>query len=142
MRSSRNKRGSLGLVLAAILLWSCAQKEQKVERAAENGVEIVNNQLKPYRISGQPSGLEVEEEFTIDTEQKDLISLGLMAIRAFDVASAGNIYLFQAPKAQAKLVFEFDYRGNFLRSFGQLGQGPGEVQYPSFLGTTSRDEIL
>jgi hypothetical protein len=142
MRSSRNKTGSVGLVLAAIILWSCAQKEQKVERTTENGVEVVNNHLEPYKISGELAGFIVEEEFTIDTEQKDLINIGLMAIRAFDVDSAGNIYLFQAPKTQAKLVFEFDYRGNFLRSFGQLGQGPGEVQYPSFLGTNSRDEIL
>jgi hypothetical protein len=135
-------REALGCGLILLLACACGPRTQKVERTIENGVEVVNNHQKPCKISGEPAGFIVEEEFTIDTERQDLTKLGLMGIRAFDVDSAGNIYLFQAPKTQAKLVFEFDYQGNFLRSFGQLGQGPGEVQFPSFLGINSRDEIL
>lgn len=142
MSSNRDSKRWLGLVLASILLWSCGQREQRVEKTTENGVEIVNNHLEPYKISGEPVGLRLEKEFTIDPEREDLARLGLMEIRSFDVDSKGNVYLFQAPKTQAKLVFQFDRQGNYLRSFGHLGQGPGEVQFPSYPGVNSSDQIL
>lgn len=130
------------MFLAIILFWLCVHKERAVERTTENGVEVIINHFEPYRINGEPSGLKVEKEFTIDAERKDLAELGLIETRAFDIDSRGNVYLFQVPKTEAKLVFQFDRQGNFLRSFGQLGQGPGEVQYPSYQGVNSRDQIL
>jgi hypothetical protein len=142
MNGNRNNKGWLGPVLTIILLWFCGHKEGVVERTTENGVEVIINHLEPYRIRGEPGGLEAKEEFTIDTERPDLAELGLIEARAFDVDSAGSIYLFQMPKTQAKLVFQFDRQGNFLRSFGQLGQGPGEVQFPSYQGVNSSDQIL
>jgi len=87
MSSNRDSKRWLGLVLASILLWSCGQREQRVEKTTENGVEIVNNHLEPYKISGEPVGLRVEEEFTIDPEREDLARLGLMEIRSFDIDS-------------------------------------------------------
>jgi hypothetical protein len=138
----KTNKGWFGPALTIILLWFCGHQEGVVERTTENGVEVIINHLEPYRIRGEPGGLKVKEEFTIDTERPDLAELGLIEVRAFDVDSAGNIYLFQMPKTQAKLIFQLDRQGNFLRSFGQLGQGPGEVQFPSYLGVNGSDQIL
>jgi hypothetical protein len=109
---------ALGFALILMFMCACGPKTQKVEKTTENGVEVVNNHLEPYKISGEPAGLRLEEEFAIDPEREDLARLGLMEIRSFDVDSKGNVYLFQAPKTQAKLVLQFDRQGNFLRSFG------------------------
>lgn len=142
MNSKWDKKRWLGLFLATFLSGFCTHEERAVERTTENGVEVIINHFEPYRINGEPSGLKVEKEFTIDAERRDLAGLGLIEIRMFDVDSMGNVYLFQVPKTEAKLVFQFDRQGNFLRSFGQLGQGPGEVQYPSYQGVNSRDQII
>jgi hypothetical protein len=107
----------------------------------ENGVEVVVNHLQPYKIKGEPAVLTLEQEFMIDTENAGLSRAGLVDVKQFDADSQGNIYLFQVAQKNEPLVFKFDREGNFVKCFGQVGQGPGEIQFPAYQRINRRDEI-
>lgn len=129
------------LVFLLCFTFGCLDKETKVERIMENGVEVVINHLEPYKIKGEHSTFLIEKELVIDTEKDEIVNLGLTDIGAFDVDSEGNIYIV-SPKASESMIFKFDKNGNFFHSFCRKGQGPGEMQYPPFsLKITSQDKI-
>jgi hypothetical protein len=132
----------LSLALLLISCCACGPKPQEVERTIENGVEVVVNHLEPYKIKGEFSGLRLDEELLIDFEKEEIARVGLADIRKFDVDSEGNIFIFQAPRIGEMVAFKFDQKGRFLKSFGRIGQGPGEIQLPSFRRINSLDEIL
>jgi hypothetical protein len=119
----------------------CGPKQQQVEKYIEDGVEVVLNHLEPYRITGEPTSLTIEEEFTIDTEQDDIAELGLTDIWGFSVDSNDDIYFYSSPLAQGNLVRKFDRDGQFVHSFAPKGQGPGEIQNPAYLRIDSNDEL-
>ena len=114
------------LSLSISIFIHCGPKQDKVERYIEDGVEVIVNHLDPYKIKGEPSNLILDKEFTIDTESEEMAEIGLSYILSFDVGSEGSIY-FRALKNQDYLVFKFDKNGNFIKRFGQKGQG-----YPPF----------
>ena len=105
-------------------------------------MEVVLNHIEPYKIPGGPRTLTLEEEFTIDTENDEIAELGLTEIWAVNVDSEGNIYLWNTPLTKGDLVFKFDGSGNFLTSFIKRGQGPGEVQSPTFPIITEKDDFI
>jgi hypothetical protein len=99
----------------------------------ENGVEVVLNRLEPYTIKGESPAFTLQKEFTIDTEDDETARLGLTDIGVhFDVDSRGNIYLVSYENAEG-MIFQFDRDGDFIRSFGRKGQGPGELRGRNYL---------
>lgn len=129
------------LSITFFFLFQCGTEQADVERIMEDGVEVVINHLEPYRIRGESSKLRLEEEFTIDPERDEMAELGLTDINSFEVDSEGNIYFFQGREFDLDVVFKFDKEGNFLKTFGRMGQGPGEIQFPQLLCITEKDEI-
>lgn len=129
-------------ILILFLCFSCSQKQEKVKRITEDGVEVIINHLEPYQIKGEPNKLSLEHLFTMDMEDELILDLGLTDIRLFDVDSQGNIFVFQSPNEDEPIAFKFDSNGLFKMSFGQMGPGPNEIQYPRYLGLNSCDEIL
>ena len=129
-------------VLILSLFLCCAPKQEKVEKIMENGVEVILNSIEPYKIPGELSTLTLEEEFTIDTESDGIAELGLTDIWAINIDSEGNIYLWTTPLTKGDLIFKFDGSGNFLTSFLKRGQGPGEVQSPTFPIITEKDDFI
>jgi hypothetical protein len=107
----------------------------------ENGTEVVVNDTEPYPVKGEPRALSLREEFQIDTEGDALSAAGLFDVAAVDADSRGRIYVFQRARGRDPLVFQFDERGKLLKSFGRIGQGPGEIQSPYYLRMTAKDEI-
>jgi len=105
-----------------------------------DGVEVVLNPPEPVRIKGEPGDFELDLLFSIDTEKEKIAEIGLTDIRgSFDVDSEESIYLY-SPEGQDEVFFKFDSTGAFVKSFGRLGQGPGEVQGGvSFLNISPRD---
>jgi hypothetical protein len=45
------------LILILLIFSNCAQKQEKVEKIMEDGVEVVLNHLEPYKIKGEPIAL-------------------------------------------------------------------------------------
>ena len=133
----------LAVLMVAALLCSCRTRMEGPQRIQENGVEVVVNGPAPVAVSGQPHSLSLHEVFRIDLEDAALAEAGLVDSPIIDVDSKGQIYLFRPvnPGAKGQVIFQFDDRGNLLKSFGTIGQGPGELMYPNFLRMTAADEI-
>lgn len=109
------------LLLAFLIFTYCASKQEEVEKIVEDGVEVIVNHLEPYQIKGEPSTFTLEEEFVIDTEGEDLAGLGMDYIELFDVDPEGNVYVYSGEQ-----LLKFDNKGDYVRTFGRKGQGPGE----------------
>jgi hypothetical protein len=123
-----------------MLLVGC-EKQESVEIYMEDGVEVIVNHLEPYKIKGEPSQLNLEEEIVIDFERDDLAELGIKEFRGFDVDSEGNIY-FVFPYRKENQIFKFNKYGKFKTSFGRGGQGPGELQEPQSLRINELDQVI
>ncbi len=119
--------------LAAALCNSCGSKSEKVDIFIEDGVEIVQNHLQPYTIPGEPRNLTMKRLYSIDTNNDKISALGLTDIQLIDVDSTGTIFVCRPPAGPGDLIYEFSSQGEFVRSFGRLGQGPNELEYPSEL---------
>lgn len=124
------------------LLASCGSKQPQIDRIYEEGVEVVLNHLKPYRIPNEPSELVLEKEYVIDTESPGLLEAGLTDIYQFGADSRGFVYLTQHARKDGFVIFQFDGRGRFLKSFGRVGQGPGEIESSSYFGISARDDLF
>lgn len=133
----------LAVLMVAMLAASCARKDAGPQRIRENGVEVVVNGAAPYAVPGQPHSFSLREEFRIDLENAALAEAGLADASTFSVDSKGRIYLFRPvyPGTKGQVIYRFDDHGKFLKSFGTIGQGPGELMYPNFLRMTAADEI-
>ena len=129
------------IALASLFLAVCSSRIEGPKRIVENGIEVVVNDTEPYPIKGEPGALSLREEFQIDTESDALSAAGLFDVAAVDADSRGRIYVFQRARGRDPLVFQFDDRGKLLKSFGRIGQGPGEIQSPYYLRMTAKDEI-
>jgi hypothetical protein len=141
MEMGDGMRWSVVFFLVAALMVSCAPRDKGPQRIRENGVEVVVNGAAPYAVAGQPRALSLREEFRIDLEDAALAEAGLTDASTIDVDSRGRIYLFRRGGNKGRVIFRFDERGRFEKSFGTIGQGPGELMYPSFLRITAKDEI-
>jgi len=129
---------TVGFVL--FFLYCCGPKQEKVEKIIENGVEVVLNHIEPYKINGEPSTFTLEEELVIDTERDDILDVGMGSAGEFDVDSEGNIYIVSFKNIK-NFIFKFDSKGNLVTSFGRMGQGPGELQWPISPVINDRDEM-
>jgi len=130
-----------GIFLYIVLfLLLCGPKQDKVERKVENGVEIVINHLEPYKIGSQ-SSLTLEEILTIDTEDEEIANLGIPDIFGFSVNSR-EIYILRAYEGEGDFIFKFTKNGEFVKSFGSQGQGPGELQNPHYIAIDHNDNIM
>ena len=66
------------VIIVILLLFAfCSPKQSEVEIIKEDGVEVVLNQLEPYKIEGEPFTLHIEELFSIDTELDEMAQLGV-----------------------------------------------------------------
>lgn len=127
--------------LAAAFCVSCSSKPAGPVRSVENGVEVVDNGTGIYAVPGQPSSLSLREEFRIDLEDEALAKAGLSDIASLGVDSLGKIYLIRRAVGSGPFAFQFEKDGHFLKSFAEVGQGPGEVEFPRLLGISESGEI-
>lgn len=115
--------------ISTLLFLYCTDKQFRIEKKMENGVEVVINHLEPYKIKGGPSNFTLEERLVISQKRKDLIDKGIMSMGEFDVDSEGNIYIV-GYKNIDNFICKLDQEGKFVTSFGRKGQGPGELEMP------------
>lgn len=85
--------------------------------------------------------LHLEEEFTIDTERKDLAERNFVDIGEFDVNPEGSIYI-ESEKSGENLIFKFSPEGSLIFSFAKKGRGPGELLDATSLSVNDQDQIF
>jgi hypothetical protein len=131
----------IGVVLMALFCLGCAGNRGGVEKTYENGVEVVLNRAEPVRLRGKPSILALEQVFVLDTEDDAIAALGVTDIVGFDVDPAGNILILVPPTGPRNCVYKLSPEGKLLASFGLIGQGPNEMEYPNEVLANDNGEI-
>ncbi len=134
-------RKACGALLIALLCTGCGGGGSGVRKTTENGVEVVLNPAEPLRLKGKPVILTLERVFVLDTEDDATAALGVTDIGAFDVDRAGNLLILVPPTGPRDSVYKLSPKGKLLASFGRVGQGPNEVQYPGEVLANDNGEI-
>lgn len=123
------------------LIAYCGSKQPQIDRAMENGVEIVLNHLAPYPVKDEPTDFRLKEELTIDFGSPEIGELGIADSTSFDVDQTGFLYFFYSHK-KGNTIFKFGPDGKFLKSWGSNGQGPGEVTFISSACLTAQRHLI
>jgi len=99
----------------------------------ENGVKVIKNPKEP--LYGEIK-FELEEDLSIGNEKDDnyMFYKGV----SIDVDSYGNIFVLDIGNYR---IQKYDGRGNYLRTIGRKGQGPGEFQRPRYIYLDSYDNL-
>jgi hypothetical protein len=128
---------SILFISVFMLLVSCGKEKAKWKGTIEeeNGITVVRNPKEP--MYGEDV-LSLEEELSIGEKEgseeymfSQIIDLG--------VDDGERIYILDFQEAHIKV---FDKKGEYLRTIGKRGQGPGEIQRPMNLIITPGGQIL
>jgi hypothetical protein len=127
----------LCLPLILIMTVSCGQNKTEWKGIVEeiDGVTVVKNPKDP--LHGEDV-FYLEEELSIGKAEGEGEYI-FSRINHINVDDEGNIY---AVDASASHIRVFDKKGEYLRTIGRKGQGPGEMQRPVFVQITSQNEVL
>ncbi len=119
-----------GMMAASIFSYTSGQKTQ-----SEGNVLIIQNKKKPDPSAGIPTKLVFDLEAVIG--ESDDPDEAFSQLSSFVVDDDGTVYALDFKEQKIKV---FDDSGKFIRSFGEKGQGPGELQMPSgiYLGPENR----
>jgi hypothetical protein len=131
---------SVGLALMPfflVLLYGCQQNNAQWKGKIEHhdGVVVVKNPMDPiYRAKI----FSLEEELSIG-ENKGPDEYMFSRVLDVEVDDTGNIYALDQKESHIKV---FDKNGNYLRTIGQRGQGPGELGSAYFFSLTSQKHLI
>lgn len=132
------------MILFCASAFSCRTDKQsgpKIDKIAENGVEVVLNHRQPYSVTNEPTDFKLEEEMTIDFGSPEIGELGIADATDFVVDAKGFIYFMLSHK-NGDTIFKFGLDGKFLRSWAKNGQGPGELQFISAACITTAGNMI
>ncbi len=124
-------------IAASMLLVSCGQQKAKWKGTIEeqDGVIIVKNPAEPIYSNDV---FRLEEDLTIDNVEEDE-EFTFQDIMHLAVDDDENIY---ASDSKAAFIKVFDKSGNYLRTIGKKGQGPGEFLYPFQILIMPQGELM
>jgi len=128
---------SFGLAVCLVLVMAAeiqllAQKIKTVD-----GVQVVENGKKPKPPKGTLTKLVLKEEIFFgdsENEEEMVAQPGYL-----DVDAKGRIYVVDMKASNIKV---FDKTGQFLRTIGKKGEGPGEFSVPLGIIITPDNELM
>jgi len=129
----------LAISLISFLIMSCTEEKAtkkagwKGEVELKNGTKIIKNPSEP--VYGEIL-LELEEELRIGREDDD--NYLFYDPRNICVDEQRNIYILERGNHR---IQKFDKDGNYLRTIGKEGQGPGEFERPYSLVLDKKNNI-
>jgi len=120
------------------ILWPPVWGQDKVRVKTENGVQVIENPVKPSLPPGVPSQMRIKKELVIGKSSgRDEYMFG--EARGVAVDDSGRIFVLDSKQT---LIRVFDRNGVYLKTIGKKGQGPGELQTPQHVFTTWQEEIM
>ncbi len=127
------------VIVSFILIFinACAHQQANWLGTIEevDGVTIVKNPKEP--IYGNDIYI-IEEELTIGEKQGDEEYV-FVHMRDIEVDDSGNIYILDFKEAHIKV---FDRNGDYLRTIGKKGQGPGELGAVWSIHINIKEELI
>jgi len=131
-----NKRVLITTILLALFVSSCSKTpEDLASREVIDGIEYVHNVSVPLHPNAT---LSIEEELSIGGEDAEG---NILLYEAGDVIvdDAENIYIVDRRDFNIKV---FTPEGNFIRSIGKQGEGPGEFQTIGYVAFVPDGRLL
>jgi len=123
------------LSLALIFGLAGVASAQKVKTV--NGVEIISNPKKPKSLKDVPSKLVLKEEYAVgDSENLDEM---ISEVAFLTVDDDNNIFALDMKEMNIKV---YGPLGNYIRTIGKKGQGPGELNIPAGILITPDKQLL
>lgn len=117
--------------IVVLLSFTAGQKIKTVDN-----VKIIQNKKRPNPPKGKPSKMKLELETVIgESEDPDK---AFSQLSSFVVDDDGIIYALDFKEQKIKV---FNDAGQFVRSFGEKGQGPGELQMPAGIHLAPGNEL-
>lgn len=120
-----------------VILISC--KKQKTEWNGKieevDGVMVVKNPKKPMY---SEDIFNLEEDLSIG-EKEGREEYMFSRIDGIDVDNYENIYVLNNKTPHIRV---FDKNGEFIKTIGRKGQGPGEIQSPRHIQITPQEEVM
>ncbi|HXK49013.1 MAG TPA: 6-bladed beta-propeller [Clostridiales bacterium] len=117
----------MNLLLGLIIFTACSEKKLNYTTEEVNGIKVYKNSNIPA-VPGLK--IELKELFTIKGYDESFAQDSLRIIQdigSIAVDSVENIYILSMNRAK---VSKFDSKGEFIKSFGRMGDGPGESKWP------------
>lgn len=117
------------------ILFGGQKAEWKGKIELENGVKVVRNPKMPIYAEDV---FNLEEELSIggaEGREEYIFSY----ITDVGVDEEESIYILDSKKSHIKV---FDRMGEYIKTIGKKGQGPGEMRRPTSLQVTSQNEIV
>ena len=122
----------------AIIFFTGCQKQTSAWQGTiteDNGVTLVKNPKEPIYES---EVFKLKEELAIsETPEREEVIFS--QIRSIDVDKSGRIYILDQGEAH---VYVFDPDGNYIKSIGKKGQGPGELHMPFTMTVTNNQKLM
>ncbi|MFB0564299.1 MAG: 6-bladed beta-propeller [Candidatus Aminicenantaceae bacterium] len=136
----KNKTNVFSIVLffsafIMTILFGGQKAEWKGKIELENGVKVVRNPKMPIYAEDV---FNLEEELSIggaEGREEYIFSY----ITDVGVDEEESIYILDSKKSHIKV---FDRMGEYIKTIGKKGQGPGEMRRPTSLQVTSQNEIV
>jgi hypothetical protein len=114
------------IITAAVIFAGCSKNDGfKVEE--QNGIKIYSNTDVPNDPNAK---LDLKKLFTISSEAQADTNAYMKRPITITADAGNNIYILDILTMSVK---KFDPAGNFVKSIGRMGQGPGELFYPSIM---------
>jgi hypothetical protein len=112
------------LALVILLFFSCSKKESTYKQYDLNGIRITENSTTP---ADSTFRIELKEIGFIDMENETDSNRYISMIANIDIDSEGSLYIMDDMKRR---IHKYDKNCNFVKTFGRIGNGPGEFEYP------------
>ena len=128
----------IGFIVCILVCIGCSKAKEggwKGSIENENGIEVVFNPAIPMYSSRVVT---FEEDLVIGQSDSSEES-NLSSLLSFAVDGQENIYILDTKPLQVKV---FDRESEFLRSFGQAGQGPGDLTVTGSIQITHENEMM
>jgi len=126
---------SLLAVLIVIVMYGGQRVISKGEVEEEKAAVVINNPSKPI-YNKDVFGLEEELSLGIKEGREEYT---FTKIAGMDIDENRNIYILDKKSANVRV---FSSNGEFLRTIGAPGQGPGEMQSPQFIQVTHNQQVI
>jgi hypothetical protein len=130
-------RKMMGIVLCLFLVSIALSQLQAQKIKTVKGVQVVENGKKPKPPKGALTKLVFREEISFgdsDNEKEMVAQPGYI-----DVDDRGHTFVVDIKASNVKV---FDRDGQFVRTIGKKGEGPGEFSVPLGIIVTPDDELL
>ncbi|MCG2760677.1 MAG: 6-bladed beta-propeller [Candidatus Delongbacteria bacterium] len=115
------------ILTMSILFIGCSKKAENFKIDEQNGIKVYSN----TEIPNDPNAkLDLKKLFTVSSEAQTDSNACMKRPVSLTADKLDNIYILDVMSMSVK---KFDSSGNFIKSIGRMGQGPGELFYPSIM---------